>query len=873
MIFNFSFLSFNSTVSALANTNSEFLNSYTINFNEGSNLKDTSQVINQILTSTKDEKDSKTNIQLNSELETDKTILPTSLTLESNNTDSDIQNKFQQAKDTQIKSLKDLKAQTSKAIDFKAKVANQISLADSTASKISFDVNTLNLINNIELDDLNALETINQTLSSLEQIPTVSLEVQTLQDSNADKMILKLPSELDSNLNSTVNKNIKLKSNSKAEFNQTNQVFEDYIKEVELESKLETENAQEARPEFDVLYQSDYTDSELNQLIAKWERKPKVINVPTFNEILTTTSLDAMTELEVSNISQLEAKSAIERLNREKTINGETKLQTNLDQATPTIEKISKDRAKNTSAPIINSTIKLQIANPNFKDVVKEKQANQKILDDQQKQVETQDKIQRLEREFKQNNKQPTTELEKLGYESNRTNYLIDNDSNLTTDQKTSSKRNYKNTLKRNSPSNQPAVIESKSSRSQSSSDNSSISSQTNNSSNSSNASNSSPIALNSNQPSSDNWVASLTNAIFGSPIQAEAKGLNNSDTALSIYSWDYNGGFALDIPNGNTNIGTQIAVNYNNNDNAQKWWFNNSQEIRSKLNTDRCLDISGGNYTNGTTIALHYCTGNDAQKFFFYGNTLRSWANPNYCIDVPSNNWTPNVVRLWDCNASGAQKFVPGDNGFGNTFQMQINATHAGWYSIDGNYGHVFLSFYTNNTVNNTMSVWKTTPDNNCDNNIPYIPKDTHSVTSDFSGIKRSNNMCDYDKIMLDFNYDLGMEYNRVNKNGPDGEWVGYKVSIPKRSSDLYRFGGGYRWGISDWGRTPMSYTNQGFWLYAWGGVNYDATNCASFSTRVWDYIREDLGQPRIDSVNNNVPIYVKNKVRALIYSGSPLI
>ena len=161
MIFNFSFLSFNSTVSALANTNSKFLNSYTVNFNEGSSLKDTLEVINQILISTKDEKDSKTNIQLNSELETDKTILPISLTLESNNTDSDIQNKFQQAKDTQIKSLKDLKAQTSKAIDFKAKVANQISLADSTASKISFDVNTLNLINNIELDDLNALEIIN----------------------------------------------------------------------------------------------------------------------------------------------------------------------------------------------------------------------------------------------------------------------------------------------------------------------------------------------------------------------------------------------------------------------------------------------------------------------------------------------------------------------------------------------------------------------------------------------------------------------------------------------------------------------------------------------------------------------------------------
>ena len=832
MIFNFSFLSSNSTVSALANTNSEFLNSYTINFNEGSSLKDTSQAINQILISTKDEKDSKTNIQLNSELETDKTILPISINLDSTNSELDIQNKFQQAKDTQIKSLKDLKAQTSKAIDFKAKVANQISLADSTASKISFDVNTLNLINNIELDDLNALETINQTLSSLEQIPTVSLEVQTLQDSNADKMILKLSSELDSNLNSTVNKNIKLKSNSKAEFNQTNQVFEDYIKEVELESKLETENAQEARPEFDVLYQSDYTDGELNQLIAKWERKPKVINVPTFNEILTTTSLDAMTELEVSNISQLEAKSAIERLNREKTINGETKLQTDLDQATPTIEKISKDRAKNTSAPIINSTIKLQIANPNFKDVVKEKQANQKILDDQQKQVETQDKIQRLEREFKQNNKQPTTELEKLDYESNRTNYLIDNDSNLTTDQKTSAKRNYKNTLKRNSVANQPTVIESKFSRSQSSSDNSSTSSQTNNSSNSSNASNSSPIALNSNQPSSDNWVASLTNAIFGSSIQAEAKGLNNSDTALSIYSWDYNGGFALDIPNGNTNIGTQIAVNYNNSDNAQKWWFNNSQEIRSKLNTDRCLDISGGNYTNGTTIALHYCTGNDAQKFFFYGNTLRSWANPNFCVDVPSNNWTPNVVRLWDCNASGAQKFVPGDNGFNINRKVEIAASGT-IVAFNGlGLGHVFVRFKTNEVVDNTISLWPDY-DTNCDNGNPGW-----SITNQFY---RSNNMCDFDGVKIDWEGSEGADLKYSLNPGVEG----YRVlsrNIPKRFSDIYRFGGGYRWGARNWGKGNMDYS------YTAGpdksSISRNSGNCASFSQYLWNDIMADTEQ-----------------------------
>ena len=277
-----------------------------------------------------------------------------------------------------------------------------------------------------------------------------------------------------------------------------------------------------------------------------------------------------------------------------------------------------------------------------------------------------------------------------------------------------------------------------------------------------------------------------------------------------------------MDIPNGNTNIGTQIAVNYNNNDNAQKWWTNNSQEIRSKLNTDRCLDISGGNYTNGTTIALHYCTGNDAQKFFFYGNTLRSWANPNYCIDVPSNNWTPNVVQLWDCNSSGAQKFVPGDNGFNNTFQVQI-ATNGGILAGNGlSSGHTFVIFKTNNQLNNTMSLWPDY-DTNCDNGRPGW-----ASTRDFL---RQNNMCDFDGVKVDWEKtqtegDLYYALNTAN--------TGFTVkttSIKKTTSDLYRFGGGYRIG-DNWGRDNVNYDYNAFW---WG-ANRNNGNCVSFSQYLWN-------------------------------------
>jgi hypothetical protein len=321
--------------------------------------------------------------------------------------------------------------------------------------------------------------------------------------------------------------------------------------------------------------------------------------------------------------------------------------------------------------------------------------------------------------------------------------------------------------------------------------------------------------------------------------VNAEARGLNNSNTTQYIYNYD-NDRFVLDVPYASANNGTRIKLGLRNGGRAQKFWAENrSQSIKSDLNTNLCLDASGNNVTYSTAIILWQCNGQDNQKWFFDGNLIRSWKDPKFCIDAAGgnlNNETP--IQLWDCDQNNkAQKYVAGLDNFGAKFDVNINASGTGWYNNGFQTGHVFLSYFQNDRLVNTQSAfpgWDNSSNRNCEN-----------YKSDIDQMQRVNNICDDDAAWVDADADI---YNAKNKAGDGKEFKVKSRNIGKKVSDKYRFSSGYRQGGDDKGRANINYTGA-------GSATTNFVNCATQSVGVWNRIMRDVGQAEMNIIGSFTP------------------
>ena len=327
-----------------------------------------------------------------------------------------------------------------------------------------------------------------------------------------------------------------------------------------------------------------------------------------------------------------------------------------------------------------------------------------------------------------------------------------------------------------------------------------------------SSTSTSSSSKISQKQSDSDNILQLLSNMIFNNGIDTHARNLNNNNQKQAIYLWN-NEYKALDIPGGNSNPGAvQVQIYQRNNTPAQRWGlWSSTQEIRSEVADNRCLDISAANYSNGARVQVWNCTGGGNQKWFFDGTALRSYEKPEFCLDVSGGNiWADGTkIQLYTCNKTSAQRWVAGDYNWGSKFDVNINAKDYGNGGA-ADPGHVFLSYFVNDTLVNTQSSWPGI-DNECNGSYREL---------------NQNNICDNDSAWINATNDINDSLDNPNKI--------YRVSsrnISKRVSDLFRFNSGYRQGGTMNGLGSIIYTGI-------GSSRIDFSNCVTFSVRVWNDI-----------------------------------
>ena len=297
-------------------------------------------------------------------------------------------------------------------------------------------------------------------------------------------------------------------------------------------------------------------------------------------------------------------------------------------------------------------------------------------------------------------------------------------------------------------------------------------------------------------------WLDSILS--LGS-VETAARGLNNSVVPLLIYSWT-NPNLKLDLPNGNTNNGTQFGLYGRHGGWNQTFMFdNNSNQI---LMNGKCLEVSAGNFNNGTRIQIWDCHGGSNQKWYFDGLRLKPLYNQNFCLEQNAGVTEGARINLWSCNGNNNQVWVAGRNDFGSNFNVNIHASKkTNLWLFNFNPGHVLISYKVDNSLVNTQSSWPDT-DTDCSTNNGNI-----------------NNICDNDSIYVDKIED----WNYVRYNDP-----AFRVKtsyISKRVSDVYRYNSGYKWNISN------------FVTYNWQGGNlYSQFNCSSYSVTVWNNIMGDI-------------------------------
>ena len=311
-------------------------------------------------------------------------------------------------------------------------------------------------------------------------------------------------------------------------------------------------------------------------------------------------------------------------------------------------------------------------------------------------------------------------------------------------------------------------------------------------------------------------WLDSILS--LGS-VETAARGLNNSVVPLLIYSWT-NPNLTLDLPNGNTNNGTQFGLYGRHGGWNQTFSFdNNSNQIRIN-GANKCLEVSAGNFSNGTRIQIWDCHGGSNQKWYFDGLRLKPLYNQNFCLEQNAGVTEGTRINLWSCNGNNNQVWVAGNNDFGTYNFMTIAATNQG--SISGiATGHAFAAILDSSyNVLNTFSAWPGDKDNESINNN-----------------NKTNNIAENDGIWVDKDYDWVRAYNPYT--------YGYRERISyisKKYSDYFRFGNGYR----------INYINQT------KDYNYFFFSCANQASDVWNHgVDLYLVANKVDYTNLPTNIY----------------
>jgi N-acetylmuramoyl-L-alanine amidase len=139
----------------------------------------------------------------------------------------------------------------------------------------------------------------------------------------------------------------------------------------------------------------------------------------------------------------------------------------------------------------------------------------------------------------------------------------------------------------------------------------------------------------------------------------------------------------ALDVSGGIAGDGSNIQQYTPNNTAAQKWNAIPTEDgyyiLSSALSSGYCMDVSGGSYEDRANVQLYGRNDSAAQKFSFEmvdplrmlpdsaAFMIASGLDSSKAVDVANASRENGAnVRLWDANASAAQKFVTAYKGNG---------------------------------------------------------------------------------------------------------------------------------------------------------------------------------------------------------------
>ncbi|MBM7113653.1 ricin-type beta-trefoil lectin domain protein [Archangium primigenium] len=111
-----------------------------------------------------------------------------------------------------------------------------------------------------------------------------------------------------------------------------------------------------------------------------------------------------------------------------------------------------------------------------------------------------------------------------------------------------------------------------------------------------------------------------------------------------------------IDIPNSNTNDGTQLQMWDCNGTGAQSWQWYSDGSVRA---LGKCMDVAWGSVDAGAIIQIANCSGNPAQKFILSG--AGDLVNPqaNKCVDIVDHNQNSGAKLIqWTCTGANNQKW-----------------------------------------------------------------------------------------------------------------------------------------------------------------------------------------------------------------------
>ncbi|EDR09941.1 carbohydrate-binding module family 13 protein, partial [Laccaria bicolor S238N-H82] len=120
--------------------------------------------------------------------------------------------------------------------------------------------------------------------------------------------------------------------------------------------------------------------------------------------------------------------------------------------------------------------------------------------------------------------------------------------------------------------------------------------------------------------------------------------------------------------------------------------------------NLNKCLDVQAAVYANGTPVQIYDCNGTGAQKWVLSkGSTKILVAGTNYCLDAGSAPANGVAMKIWQCydNLAAQQWMYGNDNkitleGKGQCLDLESGNTKNGgkvqtWQCSNGNNNQVW--------------------------------------------------------------------------------------------------------------------------------------------------------------------------------------